>query len=308
MTLLREIQAAAIDSSVNLADLLRQCKVLASRLKHAEFAAWVDRELNGYPDVESLPPYRRQRAQSLGHFVGPFGSGIRNAPIPVLNIPEELRAVATEQNYLEAISVLAQYAQARDALQGKWPPDVVAFIGQRVPIYDDMVLVDAWRVLSPAAVRGIVDTVRTRVLEFALALEEAAPNAGETLPGAPPAIASSTVTNIFHTTVVGGQANVGNTGPSHIGDGNTATGSTRTGVALADLGKLVAALKAEVAAAPAKDRAERASIVKSIERESKKQPFDPKKLKAYVDLYATLITVASPTVDALQTLLGPLLR
>jgi hypothetical protein len=55
MTLLRDIQEAALDSKVNLADLLRKCKVLAARLKHEEFATWVDWELNGYPERKMLP-------------------------------------------------------------------------------------------------------------------------------------------------------------------------------------------------------------------------------------------------------------
>jgi len=55
MTLLRDIQEAAVDSTVNLTDLLRKCRVLAARLKHHEFATWVDREVNGYRDRKMLP-------------------------------------------------------------------------------------------------------------------------------------------------------------------------------------------------------------------------------------------------------------
>jgi hypothetical protein len=58
MTLLREIEAAATTSKEPLADLLRRCKVLAARLKHAELGQWADRELNGYPDNQNVPRYR----------------------------------------------------------------------------------------------------------------------------------------------------------------------------------------------------------------------------------------------------------
>lgn len=58
MTLLREIQAAATDGTVEISTVLRKAKILASRLKNREFGQWVDCELNGYSDVADLPPYR----------------------------------------------------------------------------------------------------------------------------------------------------------------------------------------------------------------------------------------------------------
>lgn len=48
MSLLREIQDAAISSDVELAVLLRKCKVLAARLGSNEFKSWVESELSGY--------------------------------------------------------------------------------------------------------------------------------------------------------------------------------------------------------------------------------------------------------------------
>ena len=52
MTLLREIQADAVDTNVDISVLLRKCKVLAARLGNKEFNLWVERELNGYTSRE----------------------------------------------------------------------------------------------------------------------------------------------------------------------------------------------------------------------------------------------------------------
>jgi AbiTii-like protein len=41
MTLLRKIQDAAIDSQTNIGDVLRQCAVLAVRLRNEPFKKWV---------------------------------------------------------------------------------------------------------------------------------------------------------------------------------------------------------------------------------------------------------------------------
>ena len=83
MTLLRDIQDAAIDTNSDISFLLRKCKVLAARLGNSEFKNWVDQELNGYKNLESLPDYRFFYGRSKGHFSGPYGSGIKNADIPL---------------------------------------------------------------------------------------------------------------------------------------------------------------------------------------------------------------------------------
>ena len=67
MSLLREIQNAAIDGGVKLQTLLRKCKVLAARLGNDEFSQWVDAELTDRGSTRTLAPrrYRRSRPQHL---------------------------------------------------------------------------------------------------------------------------------------------------------------------------------------------------------------------------------------------------
>src|SRR5262245_59389291 len=97
MSLLRDIQSSAIDGSSDLETLLRRCRLLAARLKYDDFRNWVQWELDGYPAETELPDYRKYRGQSYGHFSGPFGSGLRNAPIPDACIPNELKDVNNVQ-------------------------------------------------------------------------------------------------------------------------------------------------------------------------------------------------------------------
>jgi len=91
MSLLREIQEAAIDSTIELSTLLRKCKVLAARLGNAKFKKWVDQELNGYKSKDGVPDYRRLHVTSKGNFFGAFGSALREAPIPLTSIPKDFR-------------------------------------------------------------------------------------------------------------------------------------------------------------------------------------------------------------------------
>jgi hypothetical protein len=83
MSLLRDIQNSAIDSSTDITIVLRKCKVLAVRLANDNFQKWVDRELNGYDSIDQLPEYRILKVELKGHFSGPWGSSLQNASIPI---------------------------------------------------------------------------------------------------------------------------------------------------------------------------------------------------------------------------------
>ncbi len=60
MTIVEQIQSAALDRSVPVSDLLRRVKLAAAKLKLTDTHEWVERELNGYLSCEDedLPPYR----------------------------------------------------------------------------------------------------------------------------------------------------------------------------------------------------------------------------------------------------------
>src|SRR6266436_570297 len=106
MTLLREIQNAAASTESRVADLLRKSKILAVRLKSDELGRWVDQELNGYTNVDDLPAYRGPiEVQSLGDFSGPFQSGLQNAPIPPLVIPEKYRDFVQNEYLMSGVTV-----------------------------------------------------------------------------------------------------------------------------------------------------------------------------------------------------------
>lgn len=213
MSLLREIQDAAVDSKGDLASLLRRCKILAARLGNEEFKSWVEQELSGYETVETLPDYRVFSVHSKGHFSGAFGSGLKNAPIPMSCIPEEFRE-ALEHSYLTApVSTLqALISKSKNGvLEEPWNPDLVALVGQK--IYRHMNCMQAWKVVPEANIVGALDAVRTRILNFALEIEAANPQAGEAPLNSNP-IPQSTVQHIFNTYVSGNIQNMaaGNAG------------------------------------------------------------------------------------------------
>lgn len=58
MNLIPEIINELVNANGTLQGPFLKTKVLASKLKNIELLTWVNSELNGYPDVETLPEYR----------------------------------------------------------------------------------------------------------------------------------------------------------------------------------------------------------------------------------------------------------
>lgn len=207
MSLLREIQDAAIDSKTDLASLLRKCKVLAARLGSEEFKSWVDSELSGYKNVEDLPEYRVLHVTSKGHFSGAFGSGINNADIPMFCLPEKFRETMSRSNMMEPVASIEALVSKSDGgtAQELWNPDFVAMVGQK--IYRNMNCMQAWKVIPITALIAALDEIRNRILNFVLEIEAQDPDAGEAALNSSP-VPPEKVNQIFNTYISGSVQNV----------------------------------------------------------------------------------------------------
>jgi hypothetical protein len=206
MSLLEEIQTAAVDSTSDLGAILRRCKVLAARLGNRPLEEWLLWESNGYPAEAELPDYRVWGLTVKGHFSGPFGSGLRNAPIPTICIPEDVRESVTTFKCRQSVSALEQLLAGTDGgtLQADLG-DLNVLLGTRV--YQGNNCLQAWGEFGVGCIVEVLNAVRNRILDFALAIEKEYPSAGERSPGTAP-IDQGRITQIFNTTVHGGSMNL----------------------------------------------------------------------------------------------------
>jgi len=200
MSLLRKIQDATVNPEFRLADVLRMCKILSSRLKNPAFMEWIDQELNGYVNQKLLPEYRILRGLSCrGHFFGSFGRGFKNVPIPILSLPEPFQQKVTTSDILHSVSEIESLVDSsklkNKRLHVNWSADAISYFGK--DFYENMVCGEAWTEISPAALVSILDIVKSRILDFILAIEAEAPDAGESELGKK-ALPESTVNIIFN--------------------------------------------------------------------------------------------------------------
>jgi len=179
VSLLKEIQESAVEAG-DVAVALRKSKILASRLNNSDFKKWVDSELNGYPDDDSLPDYRIKPAIAKGYFSGYAGSSLNNAGIPAYCLPEKFKDFARKvyiRQGIGSVEAIVGDATTNRTLELPWPPDLVALVGTK--IYENMSCLSAWQELSTAAFVGIVEAVRSKLIDFVLEIERENPDAGE---------------------------------------------------------------------------------------------------------------------------------
>lgn len=171
MNLINEIIADSLDSDKSIASLLRKCLVLAFDLKNQRLKAWVEQELNGYDDRDNVPNYRTANLFSKGNFSGPFNAWIPNRPLPLGTLDKEHREVLSPTHFTEPI---AAYEMTRKDGKGhyviNWPPDLIVLYQSK--FIKGYALTQAWQEVSEGLFKSIVDTVRSRLLRFALEIRE----------------------------------------------------------------------------------------------------------------------------------------
>jgi AbiTii len=202
MGLLREIQDEVIDADRPLTSVLRKARVLAAELDNEPLRQWASHELNGYPDVAPLPPYRRWRAVPvLGTFVGPFGRA-DNMPISLHSVDESLQGYLFNFAFIEPVAAYEEALRVEQGdLKAQWPAEALVIARPRV--LEGMECVNAWRVLTRGQVLGVVEGVRNRLLEFVLELKREAPEAGDA-PASELPLSKDQVTQLFNMTIYAG--------------------------------------------------------------------------------------------------------
>jgi hypothetical protein len=159
-----ELQRDALDRGVTVPDLLRKALVVARKLRLAEFEAWIKDELNGYPaENEKIPPYRHLRGEvKAWNPLRGWQPVIFENPAHVDRLStratmqpiSEIQNMVDKQDEGDLIAIPYDAASERAIQQGiRFNTRVMVFV-------------------PPGAMAGILDTVRTTVLNWALELEE----------------------------------------------------------------------------------------------------------------------------------------
>ena len=200
---IREIRDACTDPSVKVRDLLRKAKVIATTLRNEPLKQWLTRELNGYAAKEELPSYRKINSPPLGTFSGPLGSRISNYLLPVSMMPDFLQASANAVVLGQPIGEIEAMAESAvgKGLRHPWSAEAVLVLQQTITV-SGYALVEVYQPLTKPNFEGILDAVRTRLLDFVLGLQELNPevlDSEKALTG----LAGDQVSQVFNVAIYG---------------------------------------------------------------------------------------------------------
>jgi hypothetical protein len=206
MKLLDEIIDLAVDNNSPLPTLLRKCLLLAHTLKNPRLQTWAEKELDGYDQVDELPDYRRIQAIARGVFFGPFNAQITNRPLPSMFLKPEHRRFAKEVLLAQPIAAYDMPLEQRSNQVVEWPPDLTTiYQGEFIRGY---ALHRAWQEIPSSAITALLDTIRNRILKFAIEIKDELGIVGGDISVIPQAKVEQSVTNYIYggTNVISGTA------------------------------------------------------------------------------------------------------
>jgi hypothetical protein len=170
MKLIDEIIELAASEQGSVATLLRKCLVLAHTLKSERLKVWAERELNGYDSSDDVPAYRKTPATAKGFFVGRFGAQINDQPLPSVMLEKEHQEFADSATLHQPIAAYENVG-TKSSFRIEWPPNLTLYY-QAKCFEGQYVLNRAWQEIPGSVFIGLIDTIRTRVLRFALELKD----------------------------------------------------------------------------------------------------------------------------------------
>ena len=156
-----ELQSNALDPNVDVITLLRQAYLISKKLGLSEFEQWVSKELNGYEVSDEIPSYRilHGELKALNPYRGWIPIVVNNAQVQM-----ELSKYHTRDSIPRLVSLL----KAEKGVQVNIPIHFFANLGLRI----DLGLPEYALHLQENAVEAIMETVRNKLLDWSLLLEE----------------------------------------------------------------------------------------------------------------------------------------
>jgi len=268
LSLLHDIQEAIVQEDVDLGSVLLKLRLLASRLGSDVLEDWVKHESEGYPKDVGVPSYRVVGITYHGTWAGPFGSGIKNAPIPPYLIKKYAgdKWVNVEiRESIAAVEDLLKNNSEKSGTLGIDASDLILLLHRK--IYKDYNCIDISAAMSPSSLAEIKQAVRGRILELTIELEKAIPEATQVEfgPAAKQKSNSEKIQQISQQIIYGNVTTAVTAG--HGSNITVSIGESDTGALIEFLTK---------SGIPKADASEIANIMKSEKPTSVEEPFGEK--------------------------------
>ncbi|EFD84697.1 abortive phage resistance protein [Klebsiella variicola] len=160
-----KLQDMASSSVTDIEELLLRAKMISVKLNLQDIAAWLEHELNGYPSNNLLPDYRIIKNAPVRAF-NPYAGWI---PYQLGNTTGQYKEIydsLTTIHINNPVSMLIEYAKSDSTLYSDMPEFMTDLL-QKAGGCDFRM---AWKI-NPAQITKILSNVKSRILDWSLALE-----------------------------------------------------------------------------------------------------------------------------------------
>ena len=157
-----ELIDMASDPAIATTDLLRRALVVARRLRVPDLIDWINSELNGFTSGE-LPEYRLLRGESVAE--NPY-HGI----IPFF-VPPEIADLMAQFPVRQSIPELIHLLGSEHGIFHHYPASIEQNLMNMMRQGSGVAMRPALK-FSTVQIQGVIETVRSRILDWALDLEE----------------------------------------------------------------------------------------------------------------------------------------
>lgn len=169
MNLLDELIELASNDKEPIGNVLRKCLILESEFPNEAFKAWIDRELDGYGKDDEVPTYRLIPARSYGMFTG-IASNISSQPLNIGVMKPDDRKVIEELRLFQPASSYEGRPDKTSDASIPWPVHLTTKYQEQ--FITTHTLLRAWQSLPGSVIIALLETVRNRVLRFALEMKK----------------------------------------------------------------------------------------------------------------------------------------
>lgn len=161
-----------LTEDASISRIMLKAQAIAANLDIPDFTNWVSREQNGYKDGDTIPEYRRCMCSAKVNLTQGF-KVITNFDVPIDAIPDEVARemllYAYFANPISEIEAMALKSGSEAMLKEIAPSYAYAKVGEIFPYANVDVL---WKLINVSATSGILDKVKSKMLDFFLGLEK----------------------------------------------------------------------------------------------------------------------------------------
>lgn len=166
---INEIIKELTDPKFNISDTLLKVQVLAYQLNNKNLKKWVNNESNGYDKTDIIPPYREVVTPVFGNLEQYRGYGMltrSSVPLETRSLKEEYDIDLTKTELRESLSTYEHFLNNDDEPLINVSYSFYGILSKSFA--NDWMVSSAWKVLSRHTIKGVIHSVKSKLLSFVL--------------------------------------------------------------------------------------------------------------------------------------------